>query len=77
MATVNYSVSDDVKDSFNKTFAGCNKSAIISDLMRRAVEAEELRRRRGTAIRDLLDMKRKVPPMSAEEFRRLREEGRP
>ena len=43
MAFVNYSVPDDVKETFNIAFAGKNKSAVVADLMREAVE-RELRR---------------------------------
>ena len=38
MSTVNFSVPDNVKDAFNATFEGQNKSAVIADLMREAVE---------------------------------------
>ena len=38
MVTVNFSVPDDVKEAFNEAFEGRNKSAIIADLMREAVE---------------------------------------
>ena len=38
MSTVNFSVPDDVKEAFNATFAGQNKSAVIADLMREAVQ---------------------------------------
>ena len=38
MATVNFSVPDDVKNAFNEAFAGRNKSAVIADPMREAVE---------------------------------------
>ena len=44
MAFVNYSVPDDVKEAFNIAFAGKNKSAVVANLMREAVE-RELRRR--------------------------------
>src|SRR3989338_7181273 len=37
MSTVNFSVPEDVKQSFNKTFRGQNKSAIIAGLMREVV----------------------------------------
>ena len=51
MATVNYSVPDDVKKAFDRAFKNRNKSAIIADLMRRAVaEAETERRRAQDAI---------------------------
>ena len=36
MATVNFSVPDDVKAKFDKTFSGQNKSAVLAELMRRA-----------------------------------------
>jgi len=34
VATVNFSVPDEVKEAFNQTFEGQNKSAIIAALMR-------------------------------------------
>ena len=37
MPTVNFSVPDDVKDAFNTTFEGQNKSAVIAELMREPV----------------------------------------
>ena len=36
MATVNFSVPDDVKAEFDKTFGGQNRSAVIAALMRKA-----------------------------------------
>jgi hypothetical protein len=38
MSTGNFSVPEDVKVSFNQTFEGQSKSAVIADLMREAVE---------------------------------------
>jgi hypothetical protein len=46
MATVNFSVPDEVKETFDKTFGDQNKSAIIADLMRRAVREHQLQIRR-------------------------------
>jgi hypothetical protein len=77
MATVNFSVPEDVKNAFNKTFKGQNKSAIIAELMRRAVEEAKVRSQRSRAIRKLLGMRLKIRPMTEEEFRRVRETGRP
>ena len=37
MATVNFSVPDEVKAAFDRTFEGQNKSAVIAELMRRAL----------------------------------------
>lgn len=52
MATVNFSVPDEIKKAFNETFAGRNKSAVIADFMMRAVE--EAHRRKETARRGAL-----------------------
>lgn len=52
MATVNYSVPDEVKQAFNETFAGRNKSAVIAELMLRGIEEEKARRRRAKAIEE-------------------------
>ena len=38
MATMNFSIPDDVKEAFNKVFEGENKSAVVAGLMRRAIE---------------------------------------
>ena len=38
MATVNFSVPDDVRDAFNETFKDRNKSAIVAELMRETVD---------------------------------------
>ena len=53
MATVNFSVPDEVKDAFNRTFARQNKSAIIAELMRKAVEEAKQQKRREEAFRML------------------------
>jgi hypothetical protein len=41
MATMNFSIPQDVKDAFNATFKRKNKSAIISELMIEAIEREQ------------------------------------
>lgn len=45
MATMSFSIPDDVKDKFNEAFEGQNTSVIITTLMVRAIEDEERRRR--------------------------------
>ena len=54
MAVVNFSVPEKVKRMFNAAFAGRNKSAIIAELMVRAVEEQKARRVREKAIDRLL-----------------------
>jgi hypothetical protein len=76
MATVNFSVPDNVKDAFNEAFAGQNKSAIIATLMRRAIEEQELQRRRAGAIRRLGGRRAMRPTATGTTVRRVREAGR-
>lgn len=77
MATVNFSVPDDVKEAFNETFKGRNKSAIIADLMREAVERVRRREQSQAAIREILKRRRGRESVSDEEIRSVRHEGRP
>ena len=44
MSTVNFSVPEDVKNAFNTVFEGQNKSVVIADLIREAVEGDQRRR---------------------------------
>lgn len=46
MATVNFSVPEQVKKLFNATFSGKNKSQVIADLMLKAVEEQRRQKRR-------------------------------
>ena len=76
MATVNFSVPDDVKEAFNEAFAGRNKSAIIADLMREAVERVQSEQRSRAAIGRILERQRGRPVLSDEEIRSARVDGR-
>jgi hypothetical protein len=53
MATVNFSVPADVKEAFDKTFARQNKSAVLTEFMRQAVEE-----RRAKAVGKLLALRK-------------------
>lgn len=77
MATVNFSVPDDVKDAFNETFKGRNKSAVVADLMREAVERVRRREWSRVAIDRILERRRGRPVLPDEEIRRARRDGRP
>lgn len=76
MATVNFSVPEDVKQAFNQIFAGRNKSAIIAELMMQAVEEEHRKMRRADAIERLLARRERRPRVSEEEIRAARDELR-
>jgi hypothetical protein len=77
MATVNFSVPDEVKREFDKAFAGRNKSRTIAELMMRAVEEQRIRKRRAEAIEALLARRRTRRPVSDGAARRARRAGRP
>jgi hypothetical protein len=77
MATVNFSVPDDVKEIFDKTFGDQNKSAIIADLMRRAVSDHELQKRREQLLRQLSSARARRPTMSDNKLTKARAAGRP
>lgn len=76
MATVNYSVPEEVKRAFNEAFSGRNRSAIIARLMARAVEEHERKNRRADAIDRLLARRDERPTVQEEQVRAVREETR-
>lgn len=76
MATVNYSVPDEVKEIFNKTFAGRNKSAVIARVMVQAVEEEERRAQSDRAIDRILSRRATRPALTTEQIRAARNELR-
>lgn len=76
MSTVNFSVPDDVKEAFNNAFEGQNKSAVIADLMREAVERVQARKRGQSAFQRILKRRLSAPRVSEAQVRKAREEGR-
>ena len=76
MATVNYSVPDDVKELFNTAFAGANRSAVISGLMQQAAEHELRLKRRRESVDTLLAEHASAPQVPAGSVRAAREEVR-
>jgi len=77
MATVNFSVPDDLKATFNATFEGQNKSAVIAGLMREAIERERRRRASVDAIDRILSRQRDAPKVSRARIAASRRKGRP
>ena len=77
MATVNYSVPDEVREEFNKTFHDRNKSAIIAELMRDAIEREKRKTISHQAISRILARHASAPNLSVEELEKAREADRP
>jgi metal-responsive CopG/Arc/MetJ family transcriptional regulator len=77
VATVNFSVPDDVKSEFDRVFGRQNKSAVIADLMRKAVAEEKRRKHRMAVFRELTRLRADRPPLSDANFRASRRSGRP
>ncbi len=77
MGTVNFSVPDDVKRAFDEAFAGQNKSGVLTQLMRRAIEEKKLQERRAAAANALLKLRRRQRPVTDTEIRKARRAGRP
>jgi len=77
MATVNFSVPDDVKMEFDKAFGEQNKSSIIADLMRRAVRERKLQIRRERLFRQFRVARGSRPTFTSEEVRKARSVARP
>lgn len=77
MATVNFSVPQEIKEAFQEAFANENRSAVIARLMQQAVEEKRRQQRRAAAIESLLELRRKQRPVSDAEIARARKAGRP
>jgi hypothetical protein len=76
MATMNFSIPDDVKEAFNKAFEGENKSAVVANLLRKAVEDKERKRRSADLVERLRQIRADSNSMTDDEIRRAREELR-
>jgi metal-responsive CopG/Arc/MetJ family transcriptional regulator len=77
MATMNFSLPDDLLAAFNKAFAGTNKSALLTELMRQALEERRRQKRRARAISRLLVLRRRLRPVSSRQIARARQGQRP
>ena len=77
MSTVNFSVPEEVKQAFNAAFEGQNKSAVMTELMREAVQRVEARKRGQAAFQRILKRRQSAPHASDGQVRKAREEGRP
>jgi metal-responsive CopG/Arc/MetJ family transcriptional regulator len=77
VATVNFSVPEHVKKTFDKAFAGMNKSAVVAQLMRQAVEERRRQTQRRRTIERLLRLRRTIKPVAEGTIRAARVRGRP
>ncbi len=77
MATMNFSVPDDVKQAFNAEFDGQNKSAVLTRLMREAVQQAQVQRERQAAGRRILVRRSSAPIVEPGAIDKARKAGRP
>lgn len=76
MATVNFSVPDQVKKAFNKAYANENKSAVIAELMLDAVARKNRIKARRGALRRIAARRHSREAVSERTLRSARENGR-
>jgi hypothetical protein len=77
VATVNFSVPDDVKAAFDKAFGDQNKSSIVAELMRRAVRERQLQLKREKLFRQLGAARSSRPAVTSAQIKRTRTAERP
>ena len=77
MSTFNFSVPADVKEAFNQTFQGENKSAVLTRLMCDAVEERKRQKQRMAAIDAILQLREKSLVSNDAKIKKARETGRP
>jgi hypothetical protein len=76
MPTVNFSVPEDIKNAFNLAFEGQNKSAVVADLMREAVERAHGQQRSKEAFERIMARRQHAPRITDAQVRAAREEIR-
>lgn len=76
MATMNFSIPDDVKERFNQTFVNSNKSAIVAKLLEEAIERAERKQRSDVAIQKILAIRKSNAPSFTKQILRVRDEVR-
>ena len=76
MATMNFSIPNDVKERFNQTFAKANKSAIVTQLLEEAIDRAEHKRRSDEAVQRILAIRKSNVPAMTDEILRTRDEIR-
>ena len=77
MATMNFSVPEDVKQAFNAAFEGQNKSAVLTQMLRSAIAQAQQQRLREAAATSILGMCSTAPVRSASQLATARRAGRP
>lgn len=66
MATMNFSIPDEVKESFNRTFASQNKSAVVTRLLQEAVLQAQRKAQSDAAFMRILAARQQAPQVSSD-----------
>ena len=77
MATMNFSVPEDVKQAFNAAFEGQNKSAVLTQMLRSAIAQVQEQRLREDAAARILELRSTAPVRSSSQLAAARRAGRP
>jgi len=76
MGTMNFSIPDDIKEDFNRTFAHENKSAVVAKLLQEAIEKARRKQRSDAAIDRILARLPHAPRTSTADILQIRDELR-
>ena len=76
MPTMNFSVPEDVKQAFNATFAGQNKSAVLTQMLRTAIAQAREQGQRESAAKRILSRRAQAPVRDAAALSAARQAGR-
>jgi len=77
MASVIFSVPDEVSEAFNQAFENMDRNEVVTDLMRKAVADMQRQTQRQEAFRLLTERRVNRPCLSDDEIRTARTEARP
>ncbi len=76
MATVNFSIPEKVKEEFNQLYANENKSAVLTQLIQKAIDHKKRLQQRKLAMEAILELRATTKPITKEEFEHDRQELR-
>ena len=76
MASVIFSIPDEVNEAFDRVFANRNRDEVLADLMRKAVAEMQQKTRRQEAFRRLTEKRAERPGLNDDEIRDARSEAR-
>ncbi|MEE9354897.1 MAG: hypothetical protein V3U75_04835 [Methylococcaceae bacterium] len=64
MATVNFSIPEEVKTEFNELFSSENKSALLTEFIKKAIEERKAEQQRLKAMQAIFDIRSTQKPVT-------------